>query len=66
MNENLDNDFDFCCDSIIVNTSCLPDEDELNKLNMMDCDNHCDFCIERNGLSAKKQDIDKMILSTIQ
>ena len=30
------------------------------------CDNHCDFCIERNGLSAKKQDIDKMILSTIQ
>ena len=30
------------------------------------CDNNCPFCIEKNGIRAKMQDIDKMIENTIK
>lgn len=29
------------------------------------CDNHCDFCIEQNGICARELDVDKMIYNTI-
>ena len=30
------------------------------------CDNNCAFCIEKNGIDARKVDVDKMIESTIK